>query len=111
MPACDQTGVPGLVGFTHFHSSTISGAASWMMARTFASIVPRQSPSFLILSSMDAEADVGATGFFIGSSNARVTQLTCGVTCSGMAGRRRQQKYDSPHSTPVAADQLHASGP
>jgi len=28
----EKTGVPGFVGFTHFHSSTISGSASWMIA-------------------------------------------------------------------------------
>src|SRR5262249_3253326 len=46
MPPCDQTGVPGFVVFTHFHSSTISGSAAWMTARTFASVFPRQSPRF-----------------------------------------------------------------
>src|ERR1700688_1728347 len=55
MPLWDQTGVP-----IHFHSSTISGSAAWMMARTFASVVPRQSPSSLILSSMNAEAEMNA---------------------------------------------------
>jgi hypothetical protein len=30
MPSCDHTGVPGLFGFTHFHSSTTSGSASLM---------------------------------------------------------------------------------
>src|SRR5262249_55996357 len=33
MPLCDQTGVPGFVGFTHFHSSTTSGSACLMRAR------------------------------------------------------------------------------
>jgi len=54
-----------------------------MISRTFASIFPRQSPSSLILSSMNAEADsTGAssvgfverltgTGFFMDSSNVR----------------------------------------
>src|SRR5579864_7262656 len=44
MPPWDQTGTPGVVAFAHFHSSTISGSASWMIARTFASVLPRQSP-------------------------------------------------------------------
>src|SRR5580658_3424833 len=52
IPAWEKTGVP-----IHFHSSTISGSALWMMSRTFASIFPRQSPSCLIFSSMIAEAD------------------------------------------------------
>src|ERR1035437_8466941 len=34
------------VGLTHFYSSTISGAAACTIRRTFASIFPRQSPSF-----------------------------------------------------------------
>ena len=45
------------VGFTHFHSSTISGSASWISVRTLASVFPRQSPSSLILASMIAEAE------------------------------------------------------
>src|SRR5882757_8801174 len=52
MPPWDQTGVP-----IHFHSSTISGSALWMIARTFASIFPRQSPSSLIFASINTEAD------------------------------------------------------
>ncbi len=60
MPAWEKMGVP-----IHFHSSTISGSASWMILRTFASIFPRQSPSSLILSSIKAEADSTATGFFM----------------------------------------------
>src|SRR5215212_6598995 len=51
MPPCDQTGVP-----IHFHSSTISGSASCMICRTFASVFPRQSANSLILSSINAEA-------------------------------------------------------
>src|SRR5216117_3875273 len=66
IPPWDQTGVP-----IHFHSSTISGSASWMIWRTFASIFPRQSPSSLILSSINAEADSSGTGLFIYSSNSR----------------------------------------
>src|SRR5258707_9991712 len=57
MPPREKTGVPGDVALTHFHSSTISGSASCMMLRTFASVFPRQSPSSLILASMIEEAD------------------------------------------------------
>src|SRR5882757_8407899 len=32
MPPRDQTGAPGDVGLTHFHSSTISGSASYDFA-------------------------------------------------------------------------------
>src|SRR5215470_17914246 len=64
MPLWDQTEVP------HFHSSTISGSALCMMSRTLASIFPRQSPSCLIFSSMNAEADsIGLP--FMYSSNSR----------------------------------------
>src|SRR5260370_13694094 len=63
----DQTGVP-----IHFHSSTISGSASCMILRTFASVFPRQSPSSLIFSSMNAEADSTGTGLFMYSSNSRI---------------------------------------
>src|SRR5262249_32733163 len=65
-PPWDQTGVP-----IHFHSSTISGSASCTIARTFASVFPRQSPRSLILSSINAEADPIGAGFFRYSSNPR----------------------------------------
>ena len=68
MPPWDQTGMPGFVGFTHFHSSTISGVCR-VTSRTFASVFPRQSPSFLIFSSNNAEADSTATGLFMHTSN------------------------------------------
>jgi hypothetical protein len=66
MPPWDQTGVP-----IHFHSSRISGSASCMISRTLASIFPRQSPSSLIFSSINAEADSTGTGLFMYSSNSR----------------------------------------
>src|SRR5579864_4681745 len=77
MPPWDQMGVP-----IHFHSSTISGSASRMISRTFASVFPRQSPSSLIFSlinaeaSIEAEADFIAATLFIFSSNSR-TQYRC----------------------------------
>src|SRR4051812_1664250 len=52
IPAWDQTGTP-----LHFHSSTTSGSASLMSARTRASVLPLQSPSSLILSSIRREGD------------------------------------------------------
>ena len=45
IPSWDQTGVPGDFGFAHFHSSTMSGSASWMSWRTCESVSPLQSPS------------------------------------------------------------------
>src|ERR1700694_3194926 len=47
-----------------------------MISRTFASVVPRQSPSSLIFSSMNAEADSTGTGLFMYSSNSR-TYFSC----------------------------------
>src|SRR5438034_3496846 len=70
-PPWEKTGVP-----IHFHSSTISGSAWCMIARTFASVFPRQSPSSLIFSSMNAEADSTGTALFMCSSNSR-TQFSC----------------------------------
>src|ERR1700758_5257909 len=70
MPQWDQTGVPGDVALAHFHSSTISGSASWMIARTLARVFPRQSPSCWILSSMDADAD--PPGLLMYTSNSRI---------------------------------------
>src|SRR5713226_5998012 len=71
MPPWDQTGVP-----IHFHSSRISGSASCMISRTFASVFPRQSPSSLIFSSINVEADSTVTGLFIYSSDSR-TYFSC----------------------------------
>src|SRR5487761_265963 len=71
MPPWDQTGVPGFVGFTHFHSSTILGSASCMISRTFASVFPRQSPSCLIFSSINAEADSTGMSLLMYTSNSR----------------------------------------
>src|SRR5579863_2735011 len=71
MPPWEKTGVPGEVGLTHFHSSTISGSAWCMISRTLASVLPRQSPSSLIFLSMDAEADCTGTDFFIYGSHSR----------------------------------------
>src|SRR5262249_25942376 len=51
IPSCDQT------GFSHFHSSTISGSASLIRARIRPSVSPRQSPSSAILLSISREAD------------------------------------------------------
>src|SRR5208337_400689 len=66
MPPWDQTGVP-----LHFHSSRISGSASCTISRTFARVFPRQSPSSLIFSSINAEADSTGTGLFMYTSNSR----------------------------------------
>src|SRR3954469_17402108 len=70
MPSCDQTGVPGLVGLTHFHSSTTSGSAALMSARILPRVFPRQSASSPILFEMSCDADGPslASAFFMFSS-------------------------------------------
>src|SRR5580658_8052337 len=58
IPACSHTGTP-----RHFHSSTTSAQASLMRARTRASVPPRQSPSSLILPSINREGDALSFAF------------------------------------------------
>src|SRR5882672_1271073 len=62
IPSCDQTGTP-----RHFHSSTTSGTACLISARTWPSVLPRQSPNSLIRESISREGDSSlvATLFFI----------------------------------------------
>src|SRR6266481_9991125 len=51
-PSWDHTGTP-----LHFHSSTTSGSACLMRARTWESVLPLQSSSSLILASISREGD------------------------------------------------------
>ena len=58
IPSCDQTGTPiGLEGFFHFTSSIMSGSAFVIKARSCDSVLPRQSPAFLIIASICLEGD------------------------------------------------------
>src|SRR5215475_4205999 len=59
MPSCSHTGTPSIPfdGLRHFTSSTTPGSACLMMARTRASVSPRQSPSFLIRASISRAGD------------------------------------------------------
>src|SRR4030095_9691518 len=66
-PLWDHTGVPGLVAFAHFHSSTTSGSAALMIPRTLLSVLPRQSPSSVILLSISSEAFVLVFAIWISS--------------------------------------------
>src|SRR5450432_823326 len=50
-PLCDQTGM------LHFHSSTTSGSASLIRARSRQSIAPLQSPSSSIFASISSDGD------------------------------------------------------
>src|SRR6266705_1709210 len=83
MPSCDQTGVPGLVALTHFHSSTTSGSACLMSLRILLRVFPRQSPSSAILSEMSPDADGPwlALDFFMYSS------------CSDLSSALRRQRH------------------
>src|ERR1700682_3995924 len=76
MPSCDQTGVPGLVGLTHFHSSTTFGSASMMSVRILLRVFPRQSPTSSILFEMSSDAGWPwlAPDLFIDSPLARMTE-------------------------------------
>src|SRR5215471_4787132 len=98
MPPWEKMGVP-----LHFHSSMISGSASCTISRTFASVFPRQSPSSLILSSINAEADSCRMGLLIYSSRF-ATYFSCAQEVADVACKRRQKKYESTQSTLVAAD-------
>src|SRR5262249_44686081 len=54
IPSCSHTGTPSIEfeGFLHFTSSTTSGSACLMIARTRASVSPRQSPNAAIFASI-----------------------------------------------------------
>src|SRR2546423_5835155 len=70
MPSCDQTGVPGFVGLTHFHSSTTSESACLISVRILLRVFPRQSPSSATLFEMSSDADCAwlSPDFFMRSS-------------------------------------------
>src|SRR5205823_9452719 len=69
---------PGLEGFLHFTSSTTSGSASLMRARSRESVSPRQSPSSLILASINSDGDPGFCGalFFTTSLSYHIDSRT-----------------------------------
>ena len=65
LPGADDAGVlPNRYPSSHFHSSTTSGSACLMIVRARASVLPRQSPSCSILSSMSCDGEVGAFPVF-----------------------------------------------
>src|SRR3954453_18744057 len=57
IPSCDHTGVPGLVGLTHFHSSPTSGPASRTNSPILLKVLPRQSPSSEMRSEIRSDAE------------------------------------------------------
>ena len=110
MPSCDQTGVPGLVGLTHFHSSTTSGSASLMSLRILPRVFPRQSPSSAILFEMSSDADWPwlAPDFFMFSSRCATWRHTAARTIQTgeqEQGEREQRRVGHPgrrHPAPCA---------
>src|SRR5580765_883329 len=113
IPSCDQTGVPGLVAETHFHSSTMSGSALLMSARILPRVFPRHPPSSTILFEM--RSDPGwlrlAPDFFMYSSSTfrsliplRPTggrEQVGGCDCPASRGRPRREcrrPTESPHA-------------
>src|SRR5215469_9195855 len=63
-----------------------------MIARTFASVFPRQSPSSLIFASMYSEADSAGTGLFMLSSNSRAGAPSAGTSHAAPPGDIRQHE-------------------
>src|SRR5687768_7929775 len=86
IPPCDQTGVP-----RHFHSSTTSGSADRISARSRASISPLQSPSSSILASISAEGDSAFFDglFFMGASWLGFLVLRSGLGNTNRADHQR----------------------
>src|SRR5262245_4477143 len=84
-----------------------------MILRIFASVVPRQSSSSSIFSSINAVADSTRADFFMFISTLSLRQRDQDAVRApaGVACRRSQKKYESPQSTQVAAAQLQTSGP
>src|SRR5246127_1093522 len=91
-PRSDHTGTPGFEGFLHFHSSTTSGSACLIRARSLERVWPRQSPSSLILNSINCEGD--------STSSAELLVMRGDVTGQAVdqAGfRRRGGEYRQSH--------------
>ena len=57
MPPWDHTGVPGVVAFAHFHSSTTSASAALISARILPRVLARQSLSSAIHFEICSDAD------------------------------------------------------
>src|SRR5262245_5323240 len=95
MPVCDHTGTP-----RHFHSSTTSGAACLMRRRMRASISPRQSPSSLILASINADGEppllffAVAVAFFMVMPKKWVSAISAIIATR--FSRRGQRRIDHP---------------
>src|SRR5207249_3896495 len=99
IPSCDHVGVPGLVGFTHFNSSTTSGSAFLMSVRILLRVFPRQSPSSAILFEMSSDGDWPwlASDLFMFSPISDITYLVVPLTPAG--GRERVGGCGCPAST------------
>jgi hypothetical protein len=73
---------------------------------------PRAPPPRLPLPCCRRAAESPRTTTYFSCAQRRPKQpVVRGQALAGVACRRRQKKYESPQSTPVAAAQPHASGP
>src|SRR4051794_26225424 len=63
-----------------------------MISRTLASVVPRQSPSSLILWSINAEADSAGRDFFMKAPSSEIFYLHWTKPAPGASGSRLQNK-------------------
>src|SRR6202165_4981403 len=103
-PSCDQTGTP-----LHFHSSTTSGTACLMRARTWESVLPLQSSSSLILASISREGDsplVVALFFILFAPHPAVF-----LSCEGTNHQSSAPACMWPASVPAAQIQSQGQNP
>ena len=94
IPSCDQTGVPGFVAFTHFHSSTTSGSASLMSVRIRLKVSPRQPANSLILAFIKRDGDsvFRDVSFFFVMSASVADVITASIRLS--SSRHGEQAHD-----------------
>src|SRR5579872_1191809 len=111
MPACDHTGTPRIAfdGFLHFTSSTTSGSACLMRARTRASVSPRQSPSSLMRVSISLEGEVPSFAFFV-AVFLMVTFVFVMVVPVSFFGRCVHSSAFKPFTRNLCAETTHFDG-
>src|SRR6516225_6896060 len=95
MPSCDQTGV------CHFHSSTICGSASLMIARIRPSFFPRQSAYDAILSLINLAAD---------ALSCLAARFIVGMIRTDRAGRKLITRVEKRGVKLIKLTELHPGG-
>src|SRR5437870_7513704 len=93
LPLFDDLRVCLVYDFAHFRERLPAPVPKFLDLLSFASVFPRQSPSSLIFSSINAEADSTGTGLFIYSSNSRAYFTS---NPASPATRRRETPTTSP---------------